>query len=183
MRHRGPSHLRHVLPVAAALLLLADIAFAQQRPGDADSPGEIQIREALRMKGLPRCPQSQCAATGPGIAFVLAFASGSTALDAAAVSEFSAHASALREFPHGQALLVRGHADAKGSDTDNQALSERRAAAVKQYLVKTFGIPAENVIAVGLGSQELKNGGDPRAAENRRVEVMNARPVAEDGSR
>jgi outer membrane protein OmpA-like peptidoglycan-associated protein len=69
-------------------------------------------------------------------------------------------------------LLVRGHTDAKGSDVYNQQLSEWRAVAVKRFIVETFGIPPENLIAVGLGKRELKNTADPFAAENRRVQVL-----------
>ncbi|HEU0219766.1 MAG TPA: OmpA family protein [Gallionella sp.] len=69
-------------------------------------------------------------------------------------------------------LEVTGHTDDRGGDAYNQKLSERRAAAVKAYLVKK-GIAAGRITAKGYGKtmpmadNKTKEG---RAA-NRRVEV------------
>lgn len=65
-----------------------------------------------------------------------------------------------------------GHTDGVGDRTYNQGLSERRAAAVKRYLVEAFGITAERLDAYGRGMTQMKNPADPRAAENRRVQVI-----------
>lgn len=70
-------------------------------------------------------------------------------------------------------IVLNGHTDAKGSDAYNQDLSERRAASVRNYLIRTFGIAADRLIAIGYGEERLKNPGQPDAAENRRVEVIN----------
>jgi outer membrane protein OmpA-like peptidoglycan-associated protein len=85
--------------------------------------------------------------------------------------------------PLGQALIdpklsnsrfvLVGHTDAKGSDGYNQVLSEQRAAAVKDHLVRTFGIAPERLVAYGRGKSSLKNATDLFAAENRRVQVIN----------
>jgi outer membrane protein OmpA-like peptidoglycan-associated protein len=68
--------------------------------------------------------------------------------------------------------LVAGHTDAVGQPTYNQSLSERRAAAVVQYLFEAFPIAPDRLISVGFGQSRLKAPGDPRAAINRRVEVL-----------
>ncbi len=73
----------------------------------------------------------------------------------------------------GNTFVLAGYADAKGEDTYNQELSERRADAVKRYLSEKFGIPATNLVTVGYGETHLKNPSDPSAAENRRVAVSN----------
>lgn len=73
----------------------------------------------------------------------------------------------------GGVFLVAGHTDAKGGDEYNQALSERRAEAIKQYLIAKFHLSAENLVAVGYGKTQLKNPNDPSAEENRRVQVVN----------
>jgi outer membrane protein OmpA-like peptidoglycan-associated protein len=70
-------------------------------------------------------------------------------------------------------VTINGHTDAKGTDPYNQKLSERRAEAIKQYLVDHFRLPPENLVTVGYGKQHPKNPGDMFAAENRRVEVVN----------
>jgi len=78
----------------------------------------------------------------------------------------------------GNRFVLVGHTDDKGGDAYNQVLSERRAAAVKDYLVRTFGIASERLISYGRGKSALKNSADPFAAENRRVQVINNGVVA-----
>lgn len=68
---------------------------------------------------------------------------------------------------------IIGHTDAAGNDTYNQILSERRARAVREYLVRTFGIRPEKVEALGRGESELLVPDQPLASENRRVEIVN----------
>jgi len=70
-------------------------------------------------------------------------------------------------------FLVAGHTDAKGTEEYNQGLSERRAEAIKRYLIDHYGLQAENLVAVGYGKTQLKNSSDPLAEENRRVQVVN----------
>lgn len=56
----------------------------------------------------------------------------------------------MKAHPEVELLLVTGHTDRIGSDAYNQKLSERRAAAVKTYLVKQ-GIAADRIKTVGKG--------------------------------
>jgi outer membrane protein OmpA-like peptidoglycan-associated protein len=70
-------------------------------------------------------------------------------------------------------FMLAGHTDGKGSDAFNQDLSERRADAVKRYLIARYKLPANNLIAVGYGKSILKNKDNPLASENRRVQVVN----------
>jgi outer membrane protein OmpA-like peptidoglycan-associated protein len=69
----------------------------------------------------------------------------------------------------GRTFILSGFTDAKGSETYNQGLSERRADAVKQFLSEKYGIEAANLVTVGYGQSQLKNPANPFAAENRRV--------------
>lgn len=59
----------------------------------------------------------------------------------------------MKDHPEVELLLVTGHADRIGSPKYNQKLSERRAAAVKTYLVSK-GIAADRVKTVGKGEAE-----------------------------
>ena len=70
-------------------------------------------------------------------------------------------------------IEVAGHTDADGEDAANQALSEKRAQAVVDYLVKA-GLPASRFTAVGYGSTQPVAGNDPDdgKAQNRRIEFM-----------
>jgi outer membrane protein OmpA-like peptidoglycan-associated protein len=74
-------------------------------------------------------------------------------------------------------FIVAGHTDARGGDDFNQSLSERRAEAIKKYLVDKHGVAPTNLVTVGYGKTQLKNKDKPDAGENRRVQVVNtARP-------
>ncbi|MDI1252925.1 OmpA family protein [Thermomonas sp.] len=68
-------------------------------------------------------------------------------------------------------FTVIGHTDAKGSAIYNKALSDRRAAAVRNYLMSN-GVAASRLKAMGKGESDLLNSSDPNAAENRRVEIQ-----------
>ena len=71
-------------------------------------------------------------------------------------------------------LSIEGHTDAAGEDAYNQQLSERRAAAVKAYLVQSYGVDANRLETTGHG--ESKPVGDNATPEgrqqNRRVELV-----------
>jgi outer membrane protein OmpA-like peptidoglycan-associated protein len=70
-------------------------------------------------------------------------------------------------------FLIAGHTDAKGSDSYNLALSQRRAEAVKAFLVETYGADGTRLAVIGFGEEQLKNPDDPFADENRRVQIVN----------
>ena len=68
---------------------------------------------------------------------------------------------------------VAGHTDGVGGDAFNQTLSERRAAAVKDYLVVHHRIAVGRLDAAGYGKSRLLDPAHPDAAANRRVQVTN----------
>jgi len=72
----------------------------------------------------------------------------------------------------GERLRVEGHTDSIGSDAYNQDLSERRARAVRDYLVSK-GVNGGRISAAGFGeSQPIADNGTPEGRFlNRRVEV------------
>ena len=73
----------------------------------------------------------------------------------------------------GSVFLVAGHTDAKGSDDYNLGLSDSRAKSVQRFLIEQFDIDPKQLVAIGFGEEQLTNKEDPRAAENRRVQVVN----------
>jgi outer membrane protein OmpA-like peptidoglycan-associated protein len=70
-------------------------------------------------------------------------------------------------------LEVAGHTDSTGGDDHNLKLSEGRAAAVVDALVKTYAIDASRLQAKGYGSSKpvATNDTDAGRAKNRRVEL------------
>jgi outer membrane protein OmpA-like peptidoglycan-associated protein len=86
-------------------------------------------------------------------------------------------AQAVQSFP-GALLVVEGHTDSTGDETANQELSQKRAEAVRDWLVQKAGIEAGKVTPVGYGSRRpvASNDTDEGRALNRRIEITIARP-------
>lgn len=70
-------------------------------------------------------------------------------------------------------LNLEGFTDSTGSEEYNQKLSEQRAMAVREYLVKQ-GIPQSNIVAQGYGeSNPVASNANPAGRQqNRRVEIV-----------
>jgi OOP family OmpA-OmpF porin len=70
-------------------------------------------------------------------------------------------------------IEIAGHTDAVGDDAFNQTLSEKRAQAVADYLIKA-GLPADRFTATGYGSTQpvASNDTDEGKAQNRRIEFV-----------
>ncbi len=69
-------------------------------------------------------------------------------------------------------VALHGHTDAVGDAAANLRLSRERAAAVADYLVRTFGIAPQRFDVQGHGESRLKKPLTPEADVNRRVEVV-----------
>ena len=74
---------------------------------------------------------------------------------------------------------VVGHTDSIGSDSFNQALSERRAQSVGTYL-SSHGVPYDRLRTEGRGEQEPRDTNETEAGRqlNRRVEIF-VKPIVE----
>jgi outer membrane protein OmpA-like peptidoglycan-associated protein len=70
-------------------------------------------------------------------------------------------------------IFISGHTDRKGTAEYNQALSERRAIAVADYLVSRFQLERDNLSTTGYGFEHLKDPANPLSGANRRVEIVN----------
>lgn len=81
-------------------------------------------------------------------------------------------ATILQLYP-GLKVQVEGYTDSVGSDDYNQKLSENRANAVRDFLVKN-GVPADNVTAEGYGKADpvADNSTAAGRAQNRRVNLV-----------
>jgi len=79
------------------------------------------------------------------------------------------------------AIDVIGHADSDGSDALNQALSERRAASVRDFLVSR-GVQPVRIVAIGRGESQplVPNTSPENKAKNRRVQIL-LTPVTQGG--
>jgi len=72
------------------------------------------------------------------------------------------------------AVMVSGHTDNVGNEAANQALSDKRAAAVKDYFVSQEGVPAAGLAVKGYGKSQpvADNATEEGRARNRRVDVV-----------
>jgi OOP family OmpA-OmpF porin len=86
-------------------------------------------------------------------------------LDAAAIKTLTAAIKVLQDNPDVD-LVVEGHTGSIGTQTDNQALSERRAKSVYDYLVK-HGVAANRLSMESFG--EDKPAHDNSKEETRRL--------------
>jgi NitT/TauT family transport system substrate-binding protein len=70
-------------------------------------------------------------------------------------------------------LQVEGNTDARGNAQANKTLSQRRAEAVKAYLVKNFTLPETRFVTVGHGSENpiAPNSTEDGRAMNRRTDI------------
>jgi outer membrane protein OmpA-like peptidoglycan-associated protein len=168
------------------------------RPADAGSelsdPTEADIIRALkplpRTRGLspgggPGSTRSLTVAPGqerealergdlPKVDLRIEFEPNSDRLTAASKQVLTALAEALKRPELGSnRFAIVGHTDGRGSEQYNQKLSERRAAAVKDFLVRAGAVEEARLVAIGFGKSKPLDSSDPLAAVNRRVEIVN----------
>ncbi|BBO90591.1 OmpA family protein [Desulfosarcina ovata] len=71
-------------------------------------------------------------------------------------------------------VTVEGHTDATGSDEGNMRLSQKRADAVRDYLINNQTLPADRITAVGYGAKRplASNKTAAGRAMNRRIDIL-----------
>ena len=154
--------------------LTQSLAVPAGNPGDRRFVDGLRGKETRSITIEERTKAAEIAKEKPSIDLEITFDYDSAVIGPKAVPALVALGTALRNPDlKDQAFLVGGHTDAKGGDAYNQGLSERRAEAVKRFLVEKFSLPAQNLISVGYGKEQLKNKADPYADDNRRVQVVN----------
>ncbi|HMK50140.1 MAG TPA: OmpA family protein [Thermodesulfovibrionales bacterium] len=79
----------------------------------------------------------------------------------------------IKKYPD-KKIKLEGYTDSKGSKAYNLRLSQRRASATKEYLVKTGGIDPTSISTKGLGESDPVASNKTKAgrAKNRRVEIL-----------
>ena len=130
---------------------------APSTPGNSDSD---QIEKSL-------------ASTGKADVYDIYFSFNSDQIRAESELRIKEIADALNKHPNWK-LSVDGHTDSVGSNNYNLDLSRRRAAAVKDALVKRYKIDPNRLATVGYGSTRPKDTNDTLEgrARNRRVELV-----------
>ena len=145
-------------------LVVTPLAVAQTKPVDKTTI----IRSLAPMNYLPQ-HSGQLRAIDLDIEFRL----GSTRLTTRARQQLDIVARALKDQQLvAEQIMVIGHTDASGPAAQNMTLSDRRAKAVRDYLVNQGGIQVGRLKSEGQGETRLKNPMAPTSGENRRVEFV-----------
>ena len=84
--------------------------------------------------------------------------------------QLDAVAEGIQMLPPDRRIVIEGHTDAVGPAAYNHTLSERRAEAVRHYLMLNHGIPAQRLTTVGFGKAAPLDQFRPQAGINRRVQ-------------
>jgi outer membrane protein OmpA-like peptidoglycan-associated protein len=127
-------------------------------------------------QAVARPPVRETTSDAPSASITVTFPSGSAALTPEAERALAPLGRALSSQElAGFRFRIEGHTDSVGDNASNQALSERRAAAVRDFLIQRFGVSASRVEAVGLGETQLlvPTPDETSNARNRRVQVVN----------
>jgi outer membrane protein OmpA-like peptidoglycan-associated protein len=146
----------------------------QQRATDEQSRAALAAEE--RARELEReLEQLEAQNTDRGLVLTLGdvlFDTGAATLKPGAATTLDRLAQFMRDYPE-RSVRIEGHTDSAGSDVTNQALSERRADAVRDALMAR-GIEAQRVATVGYGEARPIAGNDSAGGrqQNRRVEIL-----------
>ena len=138
---------------------------------DADRTFSLrQIREIEQVRGLV-----------PAIELdTVTFPTGSAAIPPAQVRQLLKLGILIEELllenPR-EMFLIEGHTDAVGNDSENLALSDRRAESVALALTETFHVLPENLIVQGYGEAFPRVRTDTAEARNRRVTARRITPL------
>lgn len=154
----------------------ANATAAQQAQAQAQSAEQRAAASAAQVKDLQsKLNDLQAQQTERGLLVTLGdvlFEFGKSELTSQAAPRLDKLAQFLAEFPN-RKLLIEGYTDSVGTDSANQALSQRRAESVQQALV-TRGVAADRITSKGYGeSFPVADNNSPEGrAMNRRVEIV-----------
>ena len=148
-------------------------------PGDSAAPAASATQQprvaANRVEAMPGQP-SQAQVAGPSVNLTVNFAFGSAELTPEAMRTLDELGRALSSKDLASyKFRIEGHTDTVGTKEQNLTLSERRAAAVVDYVTRKYGVDPTRLQAIGVGEEQLLVPTPPQTPEprNRRVQVIN----------
>jgi outer membrane protein OmpA-like peptidoglycan-associated protein len=164
----------------------ADVANDRAKVAERDAGDQKQLAQDARANTLDaernsrelqqQIDELQAKVTERGLVLTLGdmlFNSGTAELGAVESTNLGKLAEFLNKHPE-RTAAIEGHTDNMGNDNFNQALSQRRADAVKSYLVAREGVSSSRLTASGKGESSpiADNATSKGRQQNRRVEVI-----------
>ena len=178
--------IRSVMVVSFAAFVLAGCASKQEAEKPMDEPTPVvvapvyetpepvveEIRQAVVSRGKLSVPSAESMDGMEELQGVFYFDFDQAIVKRGSHVELSKHAMAMREDPTLR-LRLEGHADERGTREYNLGLGERRANAVRAYLVAE-GASRSQIEVISYGEEKPADGGHSEAAwaMNRRVEAV-----------
>jgi outer membrane protein OmpA-like peptidoglycan-associated protein len=143
-------------------------------PAETKLLNTVRGRSTRSLSNSEREQIAEAAKDKPNIDLTITFDYNSSNISAKSMPEVEKLGRALtNDNLKGSTFLLAGHTDAAGGDNYNQDLSERRADAIKRYLIDNYHMSATDLVTVGYGKSKLKDPNQPMAEANRRVQVVN----------
>ena len=142
--------------------------------GAVPSERGLRVRAANPADAGPAAGDEPAGSAAPAVALDVKFALNSAELTDQAKDTIRRLGAAFNsEQLRGYRFRVEGHTDASGRPDYNLVLSQRRAEAVRDYLVSALGVAPSRLEVVGRGQQDPLDRADPLSGVNRRVQVVN----------
>jgi len=178
---------RQALLISLGLLALPAAGWAQNAPSadqiiksltpTATTPTTRGIRIAPGGSvGSTSSSASQPPSAAPAVSLTVQFATGSADLTPQAMQVLDNLGRALTDRTlTAYRFRIEGHTDTVGTREYNKELSDRRAAAVVDYLASKFNVDRSRIEAIGMGEDGLLIQTPDQTSEprNRRVQVVN----------
>lgn len=165
------------LGIVFAALVLAACSSNDTKEQEAAAAAEQAAQEAAAQEAAQQQAQAEAAASqreaeaaAAAVGTIFYFDFDSSALTDEARSQVDAHIAAL--LGNNDSVRLEGHTDERGTREYNLALGERRANAVRDYMVAN-GVPSYRIETVSYGEENpvAYGSGESNWQQNRRVEL------------
>jgi OmpA-OmpF porin, OOP family len=137
---------------------------------------EVKKNVLVKAGGMTLWKEVPCTIPDDAIVLPINWNVGSSVLTSTAQSIIDKKLLPVAQTGKNNIIEIGSHTDSRGSDVNNQSLSEKRAKAVAEYLISK-GIEKNRLVAVGYGETRLKNNcadgvdcSESKHAVNRRTE-------------